>query len=121
MCSGLLAATSAADIGPAFTAPNLQGKAVMLVAPQAIETALVARRLERWGAQTCTLTDAAVAGALLPERPWHALIASHDLDPTELTHLGEAARFHATHRIIMVTPAARRWKPSGVRRTSRSW
>ncbi|MGO4713584.1 ATP-binding protein [Bradyrhizobium sp. 2TAF24] len=104
----LLAATSAADIGPAFTAPDLQGKAVMLVAPQAIETALVARRLERWGAQTCTLTDAVVAGALLPERPWHALIASHDLDAAELARLGEAARFHATHRIIMVTPAARR-------------
>src|SRR6185369_15351596 len=56
-----------------FTTPDLAGKAVMLVAPQSIEASLIARRLERWGAQTCTVSDTGVATALLPERPWHAV------------------------------------------------
>jgi len=62
---------------PAFVAPDLAGKAVMLVAPQTIEASLVARRLERWGAATCTVADTSVARALLPERAWHAVLVDH--------------------------------------------
>jgi signal transduction histidine kinase/DNA-binding response OmpR family regulator len=91
-----------------FSPPDLRDKQIMLVAPQAIEASLVARRLERWGAQTCTLSDATVALALLPERPWHAVIIDHDLGAEETERLGAAALSHATHRIIMVTPATRR-------------
>ena len=29
----------------------------MLVAPQSIEASLIARRLERWGGQTCVVSD----------------------------------------------------------------
>ncbi len=104
----LIASAAATNAAAAFTAPDLDGKAVMLVAPQAIEASLVARRLELWGAQTCTLTDAVVAAALLPERAWHAIIIDHDLGTEEAERLAEAARFHALHRIVMVTPSARR-------------
>jgi PAS domain S-box-containing protein len=106
VCIPLTAVASVPGERSGFIPPDLQCKPVMLVAPQAIEAALVARRLERWGAQTCTLSDVSVARALLPERPWHAIIVDHDLGDVDL--LGEAARFHATHRIVMVTPAARR-------------
>lgn len=96
---------------PAFTPPDLDDKPVMLVASETIEAALVARRLERWGAPVCTVSDLDVARALLPERPWHAILVDHAFGAETLAALGEAARSHATHRIVMVTPAARRQLP----------
>jgi len=110
----LVAADTTGDY-PAFAAPELSDKSIMLVAAQTIEASLVARRLERWGAQTCTLTDAAIALALLPERAWHAVIVDHSLGAEAVRMIGEAARFHAAQRIVMVTPAARReLTPDGV-------
>jgi len=91
----------------AFAAPDLTGQSIMLVAPQSIEAALVARRLQHWGGQTCMVSDIAVAQALLPERSWHALLIDRALGAEEVEVLGEAARVHATQRIVMVTPAAR--------------
>jgi signal transduction histidine kinase/CheY-like chemotaxis protein len=91
----------------AFAAPDLTGQSIMLVAPQSIEASLVARRLQRWGGQTCMVSDIAVAQALLPERSWHALLIDRALGAEEVEVLGEAARVHATQRIVMFTPAAR--------------
>ena len=79
----------------------------MLVTPQGIEASLVARRLQRWGAQTCLVTDAAVAQALLPERTWHAVLIDRALGAEDVEALGQTARRHATQRIVMFTPAAR--------------
>jgi CheY-like chemotaxis protein len=78
------------------------------VAPQTIEASLVARRLQRWGGQTCLVSDLAAAHALLPERPWHAVLLDRALGAAEVEKLAEAARPHATQRIVMFTPAARR-------------
>jgi CheY-like chemotaxis protein len=91
----------------AFAAPDLAGQSIMLVAPQSIEASLVARRLQRWGGQTCMVSDIAVARALLPERPWHAVLLDRALGAEDVALLGEAARAHATQRIVMFTPAAR--------------
>ncbi len=91
--------------------PDLTNKSVMLVAPQSIEAALIARRLERWGAQTCTVSDAAVAEALLPERPWHAALIDGAMGRDEVARLGELARPYASHRLVMFTPAMRRDYP----------
>jgi PAS domain S-box-containing protein len=91
----------------AFAAPDLTGQSIMLVAPQSIEATLVARRLQRWGGQTCMASDVAVARALLPERSWHAVLLDRALGAEEVELLGEAARAHATQRIVMFTPAAR--------------
>ncbi len=90
-----------------FAAPDLSGQSIMLVAPQSIEASLVARRLQRWGGQTCMVSDIAVAKALLPERTWHAVLIDRALGAAEVEALGEAARAHATQRIVMFTPAAR--------------
>jgi PAS domain S-box-containing protein len=103
-----LAASDASDREQtAFAAPDLSGQSIMLVAPQSIEASLVARRLQRWGGQTCMVSDVAVAQALLPERSWHAVLLDRALGPGEVELLGEAARVHATQRIVMFTPAAR--------------
>jgi CheY-like chemotaxis protein len=79
----------------------------MLVAPQTIEASLVARRLQRWGGQTCMVSDVAVAQALLPERSWYAVLLDRALGADDVALLAKAARVHATQRIVMFTPATR--------------
>jgi len=90
-----------------FDAPDLTGQSVMLVAPQTIEASLTAMRLQRWGAQTCTVSDIDVAQALLPERAWHAILIDRALGSAAVEHLAEAAVPHAMQRIVTFTPAMR--------------
>jgi PAS domain S-box-containing protein len=90
-----------------FAAPDLSGQSIMLVSPQSIEASLTMRRLQRWGGQTCMVSEADVAEALLPERPWHSVLIDHALGLSDVERLGEAARLHATQRIVMFTPATR--------------
>jgi CheY-like chemotaxis protein len=105
---------ASAENGPRkFASPDLSGQSIMLVSPQGIEASLVARRLQRWGAQTCETADAEVASALLPERAWHAVLIDHAFGADTAAALSHAARKHATQRIVMFTPAARHeLKPS---------
>ena len=80
----------------------------MLVSPQSIEASLTARRLQRWGGQTCMVSDVDVAEALLPERPWHAVLIDHALGLRRYRAARRSrARCHATQRIVMFTPATR--------------
>ena len=91
-----------------FAAPDLSGQSIMLVSPQSIEASLTARRLQRWGGQTCMVSDADVARALLPERSWHAVLIDHALGAGR--HRSGSAKpraLHATQRIVMFTPATR--------------
>ncbi len=90
-----------------FLAPDLAGQSIMLVSPQSIEASLTARRLQRWGGQACMVSDINVAEALLPERSWHAVLIDHALGAADIERLSEAARLHATQRIVMFTPATR--------------
>ena len=87
--------------------PDLAGKSIMLVAPQTIEASLIARRLERWGGQTCVISDTAVAQALLPERTWQAVLLDHALGTEQVEALAEAAKPYTAQRIVMFTPASR--------------
>jgi len=92
---------------PTVAMPDLAGQPVMLVAQQSIEASLIARRLQRWNCQTCLVSDCDVALALLPERSWHAVLVDGAFGSEMVTAIGEAARRHATHRIVMLTPATR--------------
>ncbi|MDN4986242.1 response regulator [Bradyrhizobium arachidis] len=94
-----------------FPSPDLAGKSILLVA-EGIEASLIARRLERWGGQTCLVADAAVAEALLPERSWHAVLLDRALGPVVTDRLGAAARAHATQRLVLLTPSSRHEKLS---------
>ena len=102
-----LSLAASPDAPQPLPAPDLGGQSVMLVTPQTIEASLIARRLERWGGQTCMVSDADVARALLPERTWHAVLLDHALGATEVEALAEAARPFAPQRIVLVTPATR--------------
>ncbi|MGW1418666.1 ATP-binding protein [Bradyrhizobium manausense] len=94
-----------------FPSPDLAGKSILLAAG-GIEASLIARRLERWGAQTCLAADAAVAEALLPERSWHAVLIDRALGASITDRLGEVARAHATQRLVLLTPSSRHDKLS---------
>jgi PAS domain S-box-containing protein len=97
-----------------FATPDLAGQSIMLVSPQSIEASLTARRLQRWGGQTCMVSEVGVAEALLPERPWHTVLIDHTLGLAAIERIAEAARLHATQRIVMFTPATRQeMQPSG--------
>ena len=105
-----------------FATPDLTGQPIMLVVPQTIEAALLARRLERWGAQTCTISDLVVAHALLPERSWQPCSSIMPWAREDVWHLGQAARKHATRRIVMVTPSTRHeLQDSGAGRLQATW
>jgi PAS domain S-box-containing protein len=90
-----------------FPSPDLTGKSILLIAAQGIEASLIARRLERWGGQTCAVSDPDVALALLPERSWHAVLIDRALGPEAAARLGDAARRHAVQRLVLLTPATR--------------
>ncbi|WP_027554060.1 ATP-binding protein [Bradyrhizobium sp. Cp5.3] len=92
-----------------FPSPELAGKSILLIA-DGIEASLIARRLERWGGQTCMTSDAAVAEALLPERSWHAVLIDRALGAAAADRLGEVARAHATQRLVLLTPSSRHEK-----------
>jgi CheY-like chemotaxis protein len=77
------------------------------VAPSGIGVSLIERRLQRWGSQTCVVSDIEVAEVLLPERAWHAVMIDHAFGAATIEQFGARARTHATHRIVMFTPSTR--------------
>ncbi|MBR1131208.1 PAS domain-containing hybrid sensor histidine kinase/response regulator [Bradyrhizobium iriomotense] len=94
-----------------FPSPDLTGKSILLIA-EGIEASLIARRLERWGSQTCLVTDATVAEVLLPERSWHAVLVDRAIGPAIADRLGELARAHAPQRLVLLTSSSRHEKLS---------
>jgi len=89
-----------------FATPQLSGQAVLIVAPGMIEAPLVARRLERWGAQTSLIPDEASARATIAQRPWDAIVVDRALGTEAASALARAAASIA-RRIVLVTPAER--------------
>ena len=93
-----------------WAVPDLSGDDILIVAPAAVEASLLARRLQRWGASTMIVPDEAVAAALLPERPWTAVLVDHavgGIASAALTRLTAAI----PRRIMLVTPAERNELP----------
>lgn len=102
-----LPATESGGEEPTMEAPDLTGQSIMIVAPRTVAASLIARRLERWGASTCTVTDADVAAALIPERSWLAVLIDLDIGAEASEGLASLARRHAARRLILLTPANR--------------
>jgi PAS domain S-box-containing protein len=90
-----------------FSPPDLAGQPILLVCPQTIEASLLVRRLDRWGAETCMISDISAAQALLAERSWHTVFVDHAMGAEAVWLLGQIACRHATRRIVMVTPSTR--------------
>jgi PAS domain S-box-containing protein len=92
-------------------APDLAGTDVMIVAASSIESALMARRLTRWGARVCVAPDQTVAAALLPERVWGAIFVDHAIGRTACDELARATTA-VPRRFVLVTPTARTELPA---------
>ena len=101
---------AAADSAPEFTAPDLTGKAVLTVAAAEIESALLARRLGSWGAETCVAADVESAVALLTKH-WDALLVDYPLAHGMIDH-GGLARLNAARRIVLIRPTERHELPA---------
>jgi signal transduction histidine kinase/CheY-like chemotaxis protein len=97
-------AADAEDVS--FSAPDLAGSDILIVAPAEIEASLIARRLQRWGARTRIVPDEAVAAALLPELSWSAILVDHTLGMAASEALARMAA-RIPRRIVMVPPAVR--------------
>ena len=94
-----------------FTPPDLSQAAVMIVAAAEIEGSLLARRLGRWGARTCAVSDECIAMALWPERPWEALLVDYPLAaPMIANH--DLTKIGIPKRIALIRPAERHELPA---------
>ena len=94
-----------------FVAPELNDAAIMVVASAEIEASLLARRLGRWGAKTCAVTDEAIAFALLPERPWNALLIDFPF-AARMSASNEWRHLDAARRIVLIKPTERHELPA---------
>ncbi|HEX3162440.1 MAG TPA: ATP-binding protein, partial [Pseudolabrys sp.] len=94
-----------------FVAPDLAHTAVMVVAAAEIEASLLARQLGRWGAKTCAVVDENVAAALLPERPWDALLVDYPLAAAMIANVN-VAKLGVPKRIVLIRPTDRHELPA---------
>ncbi len=93
-----------------FSAPDLAGKAVLIVAATDVLSASLARRLGRWSAATTVATDAQSAGALLAKPDWHSVLVDYPLARTMIGH-GDLRRSGA-RRIVLIRPTERHELPA---------
>jgi PAS domain S-box-containing protein len=94
-----------------FVAPDLGQTAMMIVAAAEIEASLLARQLGRWGAKTCAVIDQDIAAALLPERPWDALLVDYPLASAMSANV-DIARLGVQKRIVLIKPTDRHELPA---------
>jgi PAS domain S-box-containing protein len=92
----------------AFTAPDLAGKTVTIIAPQSIEAQLLARRLTRWGANAA-LADAQSAKTTA-QNP-DAVLADHALGADAVASIAQA-NGGVAQRIVLITPGERHRLPA---------
>ena len=100
----LPAATERGDA--AFVAPDLSAQAMLIVARPAGAAPLVARRLARWGAETCFVSSETAARALLVERNWAGILVDRALGAEAVRAIARDAA-NVPRRIVLVTPAER--------------
>lgn len=91
--------------------PDLKDSAVMIVAKADVEASLLARRLGRWGARTCTVGDELIALALLPERHWDTLLVDFPVAQAMIAS-GAIADTNVSRRIVLIRPGDRHELPA---------
>jgi CheY-like chemotaxis protein len=94
-----------------FTPPHLGDDSVMIVATAEIEASLLARRLRRWGARTCAVTQKNIAFALLPERAWDTLVVDYPIASAFVAG-GQLSKLGVQKRIVLIRPTERHELPA---------
>ena len=100
-----------ADGAHEFIAPDLSDTAVLIVAAAEIESALLARRLACWGAETNVVACEKSAGALLAKRHWDALLVDYPLARSMIAR-SDLDALDATRRIVLIRPTERHELPA---------
>jgi signal transduction histidine kinase/CheY-like chemotaxis protein len=95
------------DCQPSFVAPDLCGRAILIVGASRFELPLAAERLKRWSADVHTCADVPAAMRELSQRRFDAVLVDRALGAADTQALGRAAREGATHRIVLITPDER--------------
>lgn len=98
---------AAADDTPPSASPNLHDASVLIASAVEIETSLLARRLDGWGAQTCVARDAEAAAGLLRKQAWDALI----VDAPLAADINLAA-VDVPRRLVLIEPSGRHELPA---------
>jgi signal transduction histidine kinase/DNA-binding response OmpR family regulator len=91
----------AESAAPPFTAPDLKGQSVLLVASSAVEAPLLAERLRRWGANVRLLPDLAQARAALAEQSFAAIVVDYAIGPDAANALARATAGVA-RRVVLI-------------------
>ena len=94
-----------------FNPPDLGETSVMIVAAAEIEASLLARRLGRWGARTCAVTQEDIAFALLPERAWDTLVVDYPIASSFIA-AEKLPKLGVQKRIVLIRPAERHELPA---------
>jgi len=100
-----------ADGANEFIAPDLSDTAVLIVAAAEIESALLARRLACWGAETNVVACEKSAVALLAKRHWDALLVDYPLARSMIAR-SDLDALDATRRIVLIRPTERHELPA---------
>jgi CheY-like chemotaxis protein len=93
-------AAARGDTAPAYRAPDLTDMRALVASPSAVESALIARRLARWGAAIGIAADETSAAARLADGTWDAVLVDHAL--ADRVTVDDAAR-----RIVLLAPTER--------------
>jgi CheY-like chemotaxis protein len=100
-----------ADGAHEFIAPDLSDTEVLIVAAADIESALLARRLACWGAETNVVACEKSAVALLAKRHWDALLVDYPLARSMIAR-SDLDALDATRRIVLIRPTERHELPA---------
>ncbi len=93
--------------GAATAPPDLAGRAVLIVAPDTVEAALIERRLTRWGASAMHLAPHLTD--MFAQRHWDAVLVDHSIGAEAKTRIAAIA---AARRIVLITPGERHRLPA---------
>jgi signal transduction histidine kinase/CheY-like chemotaxis protein len=99
------------DTAPDIAGPDLAGNAVLIVAAADLESSLLARRLEGWGAKTRVAVDDTIASALLKKQHWDTLLVDYPSAQAMIVS-GDLARHDGTRRIVLIKPGERHELPA---------
>jgi len=93
--------------GPQDATPDLRASAVLIAAPGAIEAALVARRLQAWGARTAIAATEASARDLIAAEHWSAVIVDAGFGRGAAERICGLVGPAVERKLVLVTPADR--------------
>jgi signal transduction histidine kinase/CheY-like chemotaxis protein len=96
----------------AFSPPPLDGVSVLIAAPGAVEAALLARRLQSWGAEARIAKTPATAQKLIAMHRWDVVIVDSACGSAAAHRICRTVGPEAARKLVLVAPADRTELPT---------